>query len=310
MRFGISTNWSALRHESGEALVDEILELGFDALELGYHTTEELAVGIRSRVEQGVISVDSVHAYCPVPIGAPHGYPELYLLASTDDDERAMARILLGKTLDFAVSMGARAVVLHAGRIPLKTVFRDFGTGRLVAVRREGGDLQCATYQRLLAKALRLRTKRVSSIFDGFCCSLETLLPRFEKANVTLCLENLPSLEAFPNEQEMLLLNEHFNTPALGYWHDMGHGQIRENLEWIRHVDAVQSLLPVTRGVHIHDVCSLLDDHAAPGEGMIDFASFACFAPDHILKVFEPAPDVSADLLRTGLSLVKRAWSV
>ena len=49
MRFSLSTNWNVRRHETGEALTDEILSLGFDALELGYHTTDELAAGIRRR---------------------------------------------------------------------------------------------------------------------------------------------------------------------------------------------------------------------------------------------------------------------
>ena len=53
MRFSLSTNWNVRRHTEGEALSDEILALGFDALELGYHTTEELAAGIRRRVQAG-----------------------------------------------------------------------------------------------------------------------------------------------------------------------------------------------------------------------------------------------------------------
>ena len=132
MRFSLSTNWNARRHTEGEALVDEILSLGFDALELGYHTTESLAEGIKRRITSGAVSVDSVHAYCPVPLSAPHGYPELHLLASTDDDDRAMAKILLGQTLDFASSMGARAVVLHAGRLLLKSWFKSYTTGTLL----------------------------------------------------------------------------------------------------------------------------------------------------------------------------------
>jgi len=89
MRIALSTNWNTRRHVEGEAIADEILALGFDALELGYHTTEEIAEGVLRRVNSGAVTVDSVHAYCPVPVGAPHGYPELYLLASLDEDERA-----------------------------------------------------------------------------------------------------------------------------------------------------------------------------------------------------------------------------
>ena len=167
MRFALSTNWNAQRHESGEALVDEILSLGFQALELGYHLTEELAAGVLRRVRAGAAAVDSVHAFCPVPIGAPHGYPELHLLASRDDDERAMAAILIGRTLTFAQTMGAKAVVLHAGRVFLDSIFGDAGSGRLLRVLRDEEGPEAPAYQRALAKALRRRQARAPRYFDG-----------------------------------------------------------------------------------------------------------------------------------------------
>lgn len=309
MRIALSTNWNVSRHEEGEPLVDEILGLGFDALELGYHTTGELAVGVRRLVQAGTVAVDSVHAYCPVPIGAPHGYPELYLLASLDEDERAMAAILIGRTLTFAESMGAKAVVLHAGRIFLNSFFCELHTRTLVSALEEAGGLDDPRYQRMLNKARRRRAKRVHKYYDGFCLSLDTLLPKFEQAGVTLCLENLPSIEAFPDERELVMLKQRFDTPALAYWHDMGHGQVRENLGWIRHDEAARELLPFTRGIHIHDVLPLTNDHLPAGQGMIDYKTFSFYAEDPILKVFEPAPQVTSKELKSSLLHVRKMWA-
>lgn len=308
MRYSLSTNWNARRHDDGGALVDEITALGFDKLELGYHMTEELAAGVRRRVESGAVQIGSVHAYCPVPIGAPHGYPELYLLASLDEDERAMAAIMIDRTLTFARSMGARAVVLHAGRIFLNSFFGTLHTRTLVDALEREGSLEAPKYQRLLARALRRRAKRVRKYFDGFCLSLETLLPKFEKAGVALCLENLPSIEAFPDEQEMLMLKQRFDTPALAYWHDLGHGQVRENLGWGRNADAARLLLPWTRGVHIHDALPLLNDHLPPGKGAIDFGAFSFFSADSVLNVFEPGPDVTGEELAESVRYLKAIW--
>ena len=42
MKFSLSTNWNAQRHVDGEELVDEIVALGFGALELGYHMIDLL----------------------------------------------------------------------------------------------------------------------------------------------------------------------------------------------------------------------------------------------------------------------------
>ena len=308
MRFSLSTNWNVSRHEEGESLADEILSLGFDALELGYHTTAELAAGMLRRVRSGTVVVDSVHAYCPVPVGAPHGYPELYLLASLDEDERAMASILIGKTLAFAETMGARAVVLHAGRVFLNSFFGDLHTRMLVDALEDEGSLESPRYQRLLAKARRRRAARVRKYYDGFCLSLDALLPKFEKAGVTLCLENLPSIEAFPDECEIVMLKQRFDTPALAYWHDMGHGQVRENLGWIKHVEAARDLLPYTRGIHIHDALPPTHDHLPAGKGMIDFGAFSFYSSEQVIRVFEPSPLVTSAELQAALRHVRQAW--
>jgi len=312
IRFSLSTNWNALRHADGERMAEEIAALGFDALELGYNTAEAHVPGIKRCVASGAVTVDSVHSYCPVPPSAPHGYPELYLLASQDDDERAMATILLGRTLDFAAEMGARAVVLHAGRVFLDSrLFGRLGSGTLRNALMEADDNPMSErYRGVLAKSLRRREKRARKHFDGFCRSLETLLPRFEKAGVTLCLENLPSIEAFPDPREMCQLKERFSTAPLAYWHDMGHAQVREFFGWGRHLDTARTLLPMTRGIHIHDARPLTNDHLPPGKGTIDFSAFAFYGKADVIRVFEPEPDVKPDVLRNALEMVRQAWTV
>ena len=39
MRLSLSTCWNSGRHETGEAMLDEIVSLGFDTVELGYALT-------------------------------------------------------------------------------------------------------------------------------------------------------------------------------------------------------------------------------------------------------------------------------
>ncbi|MCL2104552.1 MAG: sugar phosphate isomerase/epimerase [Kiritimatiellaeota bacterium] len=293
-------------------MVEEILSLGFDALELGYNTMEEHIKGIKKHMASGVITVDSVHSYCPVPISAPHGYPELYLLASRDDNERAMATIFLGRTLDFAASMGARAVVLHAGRVFLDSwLFGNLGSGTLRNALDEAGDNPMAeAYRDVLAKALRRREKRARKQFDAFCRSLDALLPRFDRAGVTLCLENLPSIEAFPDVREMHLLKQRFGSfSPLAYWHDMGHAQVREFFGWEEHFHTARALLPMTRGIHIHDALPLTNDHLPPGRGVIDFHAFAFYGTADIIRVFEPDPGVKPTVLKDALNMLRQAWA-
>jgi sugar phosphate isomerase/epimerase len=94
----------------------------------------------------------------------------------------------------------------------------------------------------------------------------------------------------------------------LAYWHDLGHGQVRENLGWISHLEAARGLLPFTRGVHIHDALPPMDDHLAPGKGSIDFETFSFYGADGVLKVFEPGPQVTAAELAESLRHLKSIW--
>jgi sugar phosphate isomerase/epimerase len=304
MDFALSTNWNASRHATGEALVDEILALGFRSVELGYKLTVEQAAGVSRRIASGAVTVSSVHAYCPVPVGAPSGHPELYLLASRDEDERALATIYLMKTMEFAAKMGSQAVVMHSGRVKVKP-FSD----ELIAAAEEETD-GCASrrYQKLLARLQRRRARKAGRHLDALRGALDHLVPRFAKAGLTLCLENLPSWEAIPTETEMQELVQRYASPALAYWHDMGHGQIRHNLGWIDHRTAAEALLPHTRGIHIHDVRPLANDHLAPGQGALPFADFAFYGRANVLRVFEPGPQVKPADLSASLAFVRAAW--
>ena len=302
MTFNLSTNWNASRHATGEAMVDEILALGFAGVELGYHLSEIQAEGVRRRVRSGSLQVGSVHAYAPVPLGAPGGHPELYLLASRDEDDRVMATILLQKTMAFAADMGARVVVVHAGRIPIAP-----SSSELIESGEEDG-ITSKRYQKLLQRNQRRRARQARKYLDALCRSLDLLLPRAAQLNLTLALENLPSWEALPNEDEMLELKQRYPTPQLAYWHDMGHGQVRENLGWIRHRESAERLLPYTAGLHIHDVLPLALDHLTPPLGKLPFADFAFYGTAPVLRVFEPAPNAPAAAVADGLKYLQQTW--
>lgn len=100
MKLSLSTNWCNRRLKTGEEIAEKALELGFDELELGFHTPIDQVAGFKRMLDR--IPVGSVHAFCPVPISAPCGYPELYSLASFDEDQRALARFHVKRNIEFA----------------------------------------------------------------------------------------------------------------------------------------------------------------------------------------------------------------
>jgi sugar phosphate isomerase/epimerase len=303
MDFHLSTNWNASRHATGEGLVDEILELGFAGVELGYQLSEPQAAGVLRRVQAGAVRVGSVHAYAPYPLGAPGGHPELYLLASRDEDERVMATLLLQKTLRLAAEAGARAVVVHAGRIPVSP-----DSNELIESAEDDG-ITSRRYLKLWQRNQRRRARRTRKHLDALCRSLDLILPQCARLHLTLCLENLPSWEALPTEEEMLELHQRYASPHLAYWHDIGHGQVRENLGWIRHREAAERLLPITAGLHLHDVRPMAQDHLPPPYGTLPFAAFAFYGTAPVLRVLEPAPGIPAKDLVAARQHLQSVWS-
>jgi len=302
MNFTLSTNYLSERIKLGEALIEKVLSLGFSGIEAGYLLSEETLEGIVRSRKTTDFRVSSVHAFSPVPFGAPYGYPELYALASPDDDEQAMAVIHLSKTLETAVRLGAQKIVYHAGRIS----FRRFGfryKSRLTELK-PGHD----SYEKTLETERRIRSKSSIKYIDALSRGLDKLLPRFEKEQVALCLENLPSFEAIPDAEEFVRLNARF--PMLRYWHDIGHAAVRENYHWDNAIETARNLLPFTGGIHIHDVCGLDEDHCAPGNGTVDFQAYRFYANEaDIAKVFEPTADISEIELETSLKFLSELWS-
>ena len=282
MKFSLSTNWCNRRMESGEEIADKALELGFEELELGYHTSHFQVRGFKARL--GQIPVGSVHAFCPVPISAPQGYPELYQLASFDENDRAIARVHVRKNVEFAAEMGADTVVLHAGRV----ICRGFFSSR----------------------DMKRRVVRGRKLVDVFKRELDQLVPLLEKYRVTLGLENLPYLEGFPAEWEIADLVGEWVKP----WFDTGHDLVRQTKGWpsaaascghAARCVALAELNPV--GMHINDSLGG-DDHLSPGDGKVDFAALKAVAAQARHVVFEPAGDVrEADLVK-GLSLLRKLW--
>ena len=302
MDFALSTNWNSARHSDGAAVVDEIVALGFRRIEIGYAFQETQVPGLLSRLRDGTVAADSVHAYSPVPLGAPGGHPELFLPAATEEDTRRLAIFHLRRTLGFAAAVGARVIVVHAGRAPLGRRW----TRHLRDIERDDTDRWLHRWNRRLM--IRARQRRVGQHLDALRRSLDELLPHCTQAGVALALENLPSYDALPDADELLQLAGNYPDSPLRYWHDIGHGQIMANAGFADPVETARRLLPLTAGVHIHDVRGPTLDHQAPGEGGIAFSDYGFLADPAIIHVFEPAAAVTPAALKTGLRHLRLAW--
>jgi sugar phosphate isomerase/epimerase len=301
MDFALSTRWNAHRHTSGEALVAEIRELGFTHVELGYDLTPTLIPGIRAALSAGVITIGSVHNFCPPPlVNTPH--PEIFTLGHPQPQIRALARKYTEETLRFAADVGAQCVVVHSGNVEMPALTRE-----LIALQ-EQGEAFGSAYEKIRHTLLATREKKAPAQLELLQQELEDLLPVLDRLPMTLALENLPTWEALPTELEMESLLRHFNSPRLRYWHDIGHAAIRETLGFSNHRRWLGRLAPFLAGFHIHDVIPPAEDHLMPSFGRINFGLLKPFVKGHSIKVLEPSPRISRDEVAAGLQAIRTAW--
>jgi len=301
MNFSLTTRWNARRHETGESMIEEIIDLGFGHVELGFDLTPNLVPGTCAMIKSGRIKADSVHAFCPLP-PVPFASPEPFTLAASDPAIRANALYYLENTIRFAAEIDARVIVSHAGNVEMKPL-----TPRLVELVAAGRQYD-EEYEKIRMALLLAREKAASAQLAYLYAGVEKLMPLLESTRRILAFEILPSWEAIPTEVEMEKLLTHFNSPWLRFWHDLGHGQIRENLGLTSHVRWIKRLRPWLAGMHIHDVRPPASDHLMPPSGSLQFPLFRDVAQDDIIRVLEPNTAIPAADIVSGLKLIREAW--
>jgi len=300
--YALSTCWNSHRHTDGREMLREIRDLGFEYAELSHGIRISLVPGIYEAVDAGEIKISTVHNFCPLPIGVNHANPNIFKFTALDARERENAWRHSLKTLETAERVKASLVVLHLGSVEM----RDY-TEKLEAMAGKG-QRETAKYERLCAELVDKREARKGRHVEAAYAMLRRLLPEAEQRNLMLGVENREALEEIPFETDFPMLFAEFPEPAVCYWHDFGHAQIKENLGFILHGMHLGAMAGRLAGFHIHDVEFPGRDHRPPGSGTIDFAALARWVRPEHWKVLELSPSVTVEELQSGWAHLRRAW--
>ena len=283
-------------------MLREIRALGFEYAELSHGIRISLLPGIFEAVEAGEIKISSLHNFCPLPIGVNHAAPNIYQFSSPDRREQENAWRHSVKTIETAARVKAPAVVLHMGSIDMK----DY-TERLLGMVQKGLK-ETPKYAALREDVKAKWEDKKQPFVERASEMLNRLSSLAAQHGVKLGIENRQALEEIPLDEDLQMLLLEFNRPEVGYWHDCGHAQIKENLGFIEHRMHLETMAPRLLGFHVHDVIFPGRDHAAPGTGCVDFASLKPMVrPEHI-KVFELSPRLSPEEAAGGVAFVKGIW--
>ncbi|MCG3148566.1 MAG: hypothetical protein PCFJNLEI_02010 [Verrucomicrobiae bacterium] len=279
-----STCWNTRRHMDGRALLNEIRELGFEYAELGHGTRLSLVDGIQKAVAAGEIKISSLHNFCPLPVGVIHPAPDYYKPSSTSNDERERAVKHTVRTLEFAATLGAPVVVLHLGEVKM----RDYSTKLMKLFVK--GQVATPKFERIRTKAITKRIDKRQKYFDQVCRSLDEIVPKAREFKVRLGVETRDAIEDIPTEDEVGELIARYGKDVVGYWHDIGHAQVKENFGLTRHEVLLERYRGRTWGMHLQDFAPPAFDHLPPGFGTFDFPRLAPFVTQEMVLVWELSP--------------------
>jgi sugar phosphate isomerase/epimerase len=297
-----STCWNSGRHTDGEAMLQEIVDLGFKRVELGHGVRISLMEGVIKGLERGLCTISSLHNFCPLPVEITRASPDCYKFSSADERERERALRHTFKTIDFAVRLGAPYVVLHLGRTPL-----DDYTDRLVRYA-EVGMLNSKEFMRTKVECVRQREREAPPYFRRAKDTLRKIVDYAASKNIQLGVESRHSYEEIPDEEEMLEVLEEFHPPTVGYWHDFGHVQVKHNLGFVDHVEWMAEVAPRLIGCHLHDTQWPGRDHMAPFSGDVDYDSLIRLLPADMLFVFEMSPRRTVEEIVEGRELWEKRF--
>ena len=296
-------------------MLQEIAGLGFDYAELSHGIRVSLVPGIFEAVDAGEIRISTLHNFCPLPMGVSHAAPNIYQFTAADSRERESALKQTFKTLEFAVRVKARLVVLHMGSLTAMKprggflgLFgpEDFTETLLDLITAKQHETE--KFQALIADAVEQQERHKAEPMKFTTEALHQIAARAAELGLQLGIENREALEEVPLDGEMAEFLKGFPSATVRYWHDTGHAQIKEHLGFLHHDTHLGQLADRLGGFHVHDVAFPGSDHREPGTGTVDFAALKPFVkPEHI-KVFEFSPGLKAEEVTRGVAHVRKLW--
>jgi len=229
------------------------------------------------------VPISSIHSPCPAALSSK-GIPVANLsLSSLEESEREEAISFAKKTIDLASSIGAEAVVLHMGEVPVDLSLED----KLHQLYNENST-GTKEYTQVKEQLIYQRVSKAPPYLEAAKKSLEELSKHSQKQNMMLGLETRFYFYEMPDIDEMAEFLSEAEGRLIGYWHDVGHAEVNQRLGFTSHEDWLLRFSHKIIGVHLHDVLGI-SDHRPPDKGNVDWKMVGKYLARQAIKVCEIA---------------------
>jgi len=252
-------------------------ELGFTHIEANASISPQML----SELLKTTVPISSIHSPCPAA-SSSRGIPISSLsLSSLDESEQMEAVSFTKQTIDLAESVKARAIVLHMGEVPIDLSLQD----RLYKLH-DGGYAQTKEYSQAKEELVYQRNSQAPHYLDAAKKSLREISEYSQQKGIILGLETRFHPHEIPNMDEMAELLNEVPESLVGYWHDVGHAEVQQQLGFSLHEEWLSRFRDRMVGIHLHDVLGI-SDHHAPGKGDMNWEMVTRYLPPRIVKVCE-----------------------
>lgn len=289
--------WAKGRFSHMAEFAAKAKELGFTHIEAGRSVSPPmLAQLLRTN-----LPISSIHSPCPAVLSSK-GIPISSLsLSSLDENERIEAVDFTKQTIDLTARVRAKAVILHMGEVPV-----DLGLEHRLYELHENGYSKTKEYSEIKEQLVQHRNARVGPYLEAARKSLQELGQESQRKGIMLGIETRFHPHEIPNIDEMAELLDGMPESTVGYWHDVGHAQVQEQLGFGSHEEWLLRFQHRMIGIHLHDVLRI-SDHYAPGTKDMNWEMVAKYLPKGIIKVCEIGEWNDEEQLRGVIDFLQKA---
>lgn len=290
----LSTMWSADQEMPFSETFALARKLGFTGFEFSNKVTPRLY----QEWDRNKYYVSTLHDPCP----SEFGYTELKIqdvsLSSLDETQRQKAVDNLKRSIDLAVRLGSRSVVVHCGSIHC-----DHSRDTIIREWYLQGKAGTPEYIQIQQDYIADRDQHKQPHLNQVLRSLEEMINFAKGSGIFIGLENRNRYHDLPLPDEMETFLQLCDEPWFGFQYDAGHDHNLEALGMVGKGEWLRRFHHRLIGMHLHDVDGL-QDHLAPGMGEVDYSSLAPYLGDGILRTLEVSPDCTIEQIAHGLEVL------
>jgi len=296
----LSTMWHVDQDLPFNETFDVARSLGISRFELNHQVTPQLLADW----DRNRNYVSTVHDPCPAPGGLETLKKNDVLVSSLEETRRRQAVDMVKRTLDLAVSLGSRSVVLHTGSVQC-----DRARDRQLRQMYHNGLQSSDDYFRLRDEMIAHRAQYAAPHLEAVKKSIKEIIVFASGSGVNIGIENRYRYYDLPLPEEMREILALCDDPWFGFQLDTGHAYTLEALGLCEKDVWLKNFNSRLVGVHLHDVVGLTD-HQVPGVGQVDFSAIAAYLTANCQVTLEITPMATSQEIAVCLAHLERCGCI